>query len=586
MKIDTTVTIPQLSQLSAERAEVAGPGPTFNDVFSLASAGPHERCENFPTPERVSEQHRTTESMSDSAIDPAAETDPKPAAPTPVSKNPQPGQDACQTNAVDAGTTYDKRLDRRQEPVETSRKPADELAPENVVTPIQVAVQPVAVEQPKLRPEECSATAPTSANIHERVPLTAALPEPSTQAVASDSTPPAVSASSTQLSPSNTPQTPGTVVKVADEAQTDAATKTEPALADKSLIQDNGLQADSGTDAKPVDTTTVVSAGSNPSTVPIQANPQPDPNSVQPEEAIKTANELPSGEVTPVKGTLDNALQSELAKVESRSNSTTDSISQPMDQTPVDSRPSVFAIARDGVRAGLNAFRQFRNELRSSTNVAFQSTGGMQKLTSLLHDSIPELTATESAPASSFADKSETFTKLAGLEFGAPQHTQVQESIPQTSSGPLEQTTAPVPMESFVHRMTEIVQQRLEEAPEADKSSVVLRLDPPDLGRLNVHLSISNDVISIRMVATDEAARQAIERQLGNLHQSLDSQGVAFTPCQVECQSQGQNSSNQAPFQQRPDDVASVPFGQPRNPLTAPGVQSYKRSRSALDYVA
>lgn len=592
MKIDTTVTIPQLSQLSAERAEVAGPGPTFDDVFSLASAAPHEQCENFPTPEPVSEQRRSTESMSDSAVDPAAETDTKPA-PTSVSKTTDHGQVALQTTAADPGTTNDRTVDRQQEPVETSKKPADELAPENVVTPIQVAVQPVAVERPKLRPEDCSATAPTSANIQERVPVTATLPGPSTQAVVSDSTPPAgssVSASSTQSSPSNPPPTPvqklRTVVQVADEAKTDAATKTEPALADKSLIQDKGLQAESGTDAKPLVTTTAVSPGSNPSTAPIQANPQPDPNSVQPKEAIKVASELPSGEVTPVNETLEITLQSELAKSDSTSNSSTDSISQPINQTPVDSRPATFAIARDVVRAGLSAFRQFRNEMTSSSSVAFQPTGGMQKWMSLRHDSIPELVATESAPASSVADKTETFTKLAGLEFGAPQHTQVQESVLQTSTGPLEHAAAPVPMESFVHRMAEIVQQRLEGSPEADKSSVVLRLDPPDLGRLNVHLSISNDVVSIRMVATDEAARQAIERQLGNLHQSLDSQGVAFTPCQVECQTQGQNSSNQSPFQQRPEDVASVPFGQPPNPLTVPSVQAYARSRSALDYVA
>lgn len=336
----------------------------------------------------------------------------------------------------------------------------------------------------------------------------------------------------------------------------------------------------------PVVGTEAVSQGSNPAAVPIQQNPLSDPKPNQPKETIKGVSEIPARGITPVKEALEEALQAVKAQTADKSISSTESASQPIDQAVVDSRPAAFAIAMDGARAGLTAFRQFRNEMTSNSNVAFQSVGGIPKGMSFLQDSIPESAATKSAPASSFADKSETFTKFGGLEFGAPQHTQVQESTPQSSTGPLDSATVPVPMESFVHRMTEIVQQRLEGVPEADKSSVVLRLDPPDLGRLNVHVSISNDVVSIRMVATDEAARQAIERQLGNLHQSLDSQGVAFTPCQVECQTQGQNSSNQAPFQQGPDDVPSVRFGQTRNPLTTPAVQGYARSRSALDYVA
>ncbi|MEI8380525.1 MAG: flagellar hook-length control protein FliK [Planctomycetota bacterium] len=480
---------------------------------------------------------------------------------------------------MDTDAANNKTVDRQKRPVETSKKPADDLAPDNVVTPIQVRAQPVVVEQPKLRPEDCPAL--VSDRKQDAVPVTATLP-----AVSSPTVPASLSQIPQSSPPQNPVQNPGAVVQVADAAKPDAATKVEPALAEKSPIPNESLHANSGGETNPVVTTTAISPGSNPASIPIQENPESDSKSVQPNETVNAASELPSNEVASVKGDLEEALQAEKAQAADTSVSTTESVSQPMDQTAIDSRPAAFATAMDGARAGLTAFRQFRNELTSKINVAFQSSGGIPKGMSFLQDLIPESGAAKSAPATNVADKSETFTKFAGLEFGAPQHTQVQESTPQTSTGPLDSAAVPVPMESFVHRMTEIVQQRLEGSPEADKSSVVLRLDPPDLGRLNVHLSISNDVVSIRMVATDEAARQAIERQLGNLHQSLDSQGVAFTPCQVECQTQGQNSSNQAPFHQGPDDVLSVPFGQTRNPLTAASVQAYARSRSALDYVA
>ena len=588
MKIDTTVTIPQLSQPSAERADVAGPRIAFDDVFSLASATPHERCDNFPTPERVSERRRST--------DPAAGTDAKSAVRTSDSKNTDRGQDSRQTTAVDSGATNDTTVDQQRRPVETNKKPADDLAPENVVTPIQIAAQPVVVEQQKLRPDDSSSAAAVSANSQKTVPVTATLPESPTQTVVNALATPAASteavsspnvlASLSQIpqssQPQNPAQNPGKVVQVADEAKPKAAAKVEPALPEKSPIQNEGLLAAGG--GEPLVGTTAVSPGSNPVDVPIQENPQSKSN--PPKDAIKAASELPNRGIASVKKALEEALQAVKAQTAATSGSTTESVSQSMDQTGIDSRPAAFAIAMDGVRAGLTAFRQFRNELTGSTNVAFNTSGGIPNGMSLLQDAIPESAAIKSAPSSNVADKSETFTKFAGLEFGAPQHTQVQESTPQATNGPLDLTAVPVPMESFVHRMTEIVQQRLDGAPEADKSSVVLRLDPPDLGRLNVHVSISNDVVSIRMVATDEAARQAIERQLGNLHQSLCSQGVAFTPCQVECQTQGQNSSNQSPFQQVPDDVPSVPFGQARNPLAAASVQAYARARSALDYVA
>lgn len=97
---------------------------------------------------------------------------------------------------------------------------------------------------------------------------------------------------------------------------------------------------------------------------------------------------------------------------------------------------------------------------------------------------------------------------------------------------------------SLAHHLESMVMQRLDQPESTDKSSVVLRLDPPELGRVNVHMSVTNDVVSIRMVTSDDAVRQVIERQLNELQQSLTDKGIAFQEFQVQSGGTGQQSSD------------------------------------------
>ncbi len=73
---------------------------------------------------------------------------------------------------------------------------------------------------------------------------------------------------------------------------------------------------------------------------------------------------------------------------------------------------------------------------------------------------------------------------------------------------------------------------------------VHLRLDPPELGMVRVHLRLSNDAVSVRFIAGDEAATKMLESQLPDLRQSLAERGLAFAQCNVSCDSRQQQSSN------------------------------------------
>jgi len=148
-------------------------------------------------------------------------------------------------------------------------------------------------------------------------------------------------------------------------------------------------------------------------------------------------------------------------------------------------------------------------------------------------------------------------------------------------------SSAPVPISSLPHHVEEMVMQRMSQPDSAGQSSVVLRLDPPELGRLSVHLSVTNDIVSIRMVAADPSAQQVLERQLGNLQQSLANHGVSLEQCQVDCSASGNPSFEQGqPQRSIPEETDSIPISGRKTSLFAMGSLASTKGRAQLDYVA
>jgi hypothetical protein len=60
------------------------------------------------------------------------------------------------------------------------------------------------------------------------------------------------------------------------------------------------------------------------------------------------------------------------------------------------------------------------------------------------------------------------------------------------------------------------------------RTDLHIRLEPPELGAVRVHLIASEHAVTARLVVSDEAARQLIESQLHTLRESLASVGVAL----------------------------------------------------------
>jgi flagellar hook-length control protein FliK len=71
------------------------------------------------------------------------------------------------------------------------------------------------------------------------------------------------------------------------------------------------------------------------------------------------------------------------------------------------------------------------------------------------------------------------------------------------------------------------------------RTDIYMRLDPPELGTVQVHLSASAHAVSARLVIHGEEARQIVESQLHSLRQTLAQAGVSLDKLDVRRDGQG-----------------------------------------------
>jgi flagellar hook-length control protein FliK len=78
-----------------------------------------------------------------------------------------------------------------------------------------------------------------------------------------------------------------------------------------------------------------------------------------------------------------------------------------------------------------------------------------------------------------------------------------------------------------------------------------LRLEPPELGTVRVHLLAADETLTARLIVADEGARQVVESQLGHLRQSLAEAGFSHARCEVAGEG-GRQGGGEAAWEQPP----------------------------------
>jgi len=124
------------------------------------------------------------------------------------------------------------------------------------------------------------------------------------------------------------------------------------------------------------------------------------------------------------------------------------------------------------------------------------------------------------------------------------------------STGALAQSSDPGSQQVNVAHLTEQVSAAMEaragELTAGQPVEVHLRLDPPELGMIRVHLRLSDEGVSVRFIAGDEAVTKLLESQLPDLRQSLAERGLSFMQCDVSSGNSQQQSSSFGPDSDQP----------------------------------
>ncbi len=96
---------------------------------------------------------------------------------------------------------------------------------------------------------------------------------------------------------------------------------------------------------------------------------------------------------------------------------------------------------------------------------------------------------------------------------------------------------------AVAEQLSAAVLKQFDQEPVSASRTFRMRLDPRELGPVEVQLTVVNEVISIRFVADNEAARQVISRQLDVLRHSLTNSGISFGQFDVSSNGGGGHGS-------------------------------------------
>jgi flagellar hook-length control protein FliK len=69
---------------------------------------------------------------------------------------------------------------------------------------------------------------------------------------------------------------------------------------------------------------------------------------------------------------------------------------------------------------------------------------------------------------------------------------------------------------------------------------VDIRLDPPDLGRMQIRMSLNNDSATVHFTVQNQQTRDMVDQAMPRLREMLSQQGIQLADSSVQQQSQGQ----------------------------------------------
>ncbi|MCC2522672.1 flagellar hook-length control protein FliK [Vibrio coralliilyticus] len=109
-----------------------------------------------------------------------------------------------------------------------------------------------------------------------------------------------------------------------------------------------------------------------------------------------------------------------------------------------------------------------------------------------------------------------------------------------------EQAAAQAPMQLNREIAGEQVAERVQMMMSKNLKNIDIRLDPPELGRLQIRMNMTGDAATVHFTVANQQARDVIEQSMPRLREMLAQQGVQLGDSSVQQQSSGQQQNRYA----------------------------------------
>ncbi|MCF9444448.1 flagellar hook-length control protein FliK [Vibrio parahaemolyticus] len=109
---------------------------------------------------------------------------------------------------------------------------------------------------------------------------------------------------------------------------------------------------------------------------------------------------------------------------------------------------------------------------------------------------------------------------------------------------------AQLPLQLTKELANEQVAEKVQMMMSKNLKNLDIRLDPPELGRMQIRMTMNNDLANVHFTVTNPQARDIIEQTLPRLREMLAQQGVQLADSSVQQQSSGQQQSGYAAAEQ------------------------------------
>lgn len=140
-----------------------------------------------------------------------------------------------------------------------------------------------------------------------------------------------------------------------------------------------------------------------------------------------------------------------------------------------------------------------------------------------------------------------------------------------TTASRLDNAVVQSPLQLAQHQTNtaEVLSERVNMMLSKNLKHVDIRLDPPELGRMQIKLSMNNDQASVQFTVTNQAAREMVEQSLPRLREMMQQQGLQLAQSSVQHQDSGgrqEFAGNQTqPGNQQADKHGGSRFGSAEN---------------------